>query len=213
MLVANRGLNRRLSIRHSGLPCPSASLQTALYCRHRKDFCPGIKLFKSHRTLPGSKPPAFYVYASREFEQGKPPYLVVGPVFSGPPNVAGVQLVHTAPAQPIGVSSQIIRRKGSTGPFHAWRIPAYRRRCHTHEINNNPAAYSSFLLVSFHGRIAKQVCPIPAVRSQKKKLFGCCYIHLTFYCLCRPAGNICRPRRKPNSGGYGDADINDGRNG
>ncbi|XP_046634848.1 proline-rich protein 36-like [Daphnia pulicaria] len=48
-----------------------------------------------------SKPPAFYVYTTHELEQGKPPYLVVGPVLSGPPNVAGAQLVHSVPATPI----------------------------------------------------------------------------------------------------------------
>ena len=45
------------------------------------------------------KPPAFYVYTTRELAEGRPPYLVVGPVLSGPPKVAGAELVHTAPAQ------------------------------------------------------------------------------------------------------------------
>lgn len=75
-------------------------------------------------------PPAFYVYTERELEQGKPPYLVVGPVMSGPPNVAGAQLVHTAPAQPIQ-SAESQRR--SDGPvdggrpvsFNALQFPSH----------------------------------------------------------------------------------------
>ena len=93
----------------------------------------------------GSKPPAFYVYTSRELEQGKPPYLVVGPVLSGPPNVAGAQLVHTAPAQPIGVSSSPESQRRNDfpvdGPSHpsanANSIPFPSAAAHQDEI---PAA-------------------------------------------------------------------------
>ena len=52
-----------------------------------------------------TKPPAFYVYTTRELAEGKPPYLVVGPVLSGPPNVAGAQLVHTAPAHAMSMQT------------------------------------------------------------------------------------------------------------
>ena len=83
----------------------------------------------------------------------------------------------------------------------------YARNCHKpREINNKPAAYSSSLLVSFHERIAKQVCPIPAVRLVKGKVIWLLphlynSVLLLFVSPCRL--KIGRSRRKPDSGGYG----------
>lgn len=79
------------------------------------------------------KPPAFYVYTKHELEQGKPPYLVVGPVSSGPPNVAGARLVHTAPVTPIPSASDSQRR--NDGPADGSGRP--------HSLNALPSAAQS----------------------------------------------------------------------
>ena len=58
-----------------------------------------------------ASPPAFYVYTEKELEEGKPPYLVVGPVMSGPPKVEGAKLVHTAPVQSLPLPAEGAQRR------------------------------------------------------------------------------------------------------
>jgi len=53
-----------------------------------------------------SNPPAFYMYTSKELQENRPPYLVVGPQFGPPPKVEGAELVHTIPVQSVSPDSQ-----------------------------------------------------------------------------------------------------------
>lgn len=53
-----------------------------------------------------ASPPAFYMYTTKELEEGRPPYLVVGPQLGPPPKVQGAELVHTIPVQELTPESQ-----------------------------------------------------------------------------------------------------------